>query len=365
AKLRARILRPRRIVAGYSRLAARGVGTLSLFGPAPIMYRITTLFPLWALLFSGLAVWRPDWFLGAKPAIVPLLGLVMFGMGMTLTWRSFAEVLRKPRRIGLGIGLQYLVMPLAAWIIGLALGLPPELMAGLVLVGACPGGTASNVVCFLARGDLALSITLTTASTLFAIVATPWLTWLYVGQQVPVPVMQMLVSIFKIVLLPVGLGVVVNTIAGRRLAPIQHLFPLLSVASIVFIIAIVVALNRGNLAQTGALVVLAVALHNGVGLAAGYWIGLFTTHDRRTARTLAIEVGMQNSGLAVALAIKYFAAAGALPGALFSIWHNLSGSLLAAYWSRRPPNDSSVAPNTGVERGKADPRSLERPESGR
>ena len=298
------------------------------------MRRITHLFPLWALMFSALALWRPDWFSGAKPAIVPLLGIVTFGMGMTLTWQRFAEVLRRPRRIALGVGLQYLIMPFAAWAIALMLGLPPELMAGLVLVGASPGGTASNVVCFLARGDLALSITLTSVSTLLAIIATPVLTWLYVGQQVPVPVVDMLISIFKIVLLPVGLGVLVNSVAGRRLAPLQPLFPLLSVIAIVFIIAIVVALNRANLAQAGVLVALAVMLHNAIGLAAGYWLGLLATGDRRTARTLAIEVGMQNSGLAVALAVKYFSAAAALPGALFSIWHNLSGSMLAAYWSR-------------------------------
>ncbi len=300
------------------------------------MQQITRLFPLWALVCSVMAFWRPDWFGAAKPAIVPLLGLVMFGMGMTLTWQSFAAVLRRPRRIALGIALQYLVMPFAAWAIALALGLSPALTAGLVLVGASPGGTASNVVCYLARGELALSITLTTASTLLAVVATPLLTWLYVGQQVPVPVFDMLVSIFKIVLLPVVLGVAVNSLVGRRLKPVKQFFPLLSVAAIVFIIAIVVALNRDNLAQMGVLVALAVVLHNTVGLAAGYWFGLRFTGDPRIARTLAIEVGMQNSGLAVALAVKYFSAAAALPGALFSIWHNLSGSTLAAFWSRRP-----------------------------
>jgi len=308
------------------------------------MQSITTLFPLWALLFSVLAYWQPELFAAARPAIVPLLGIVMFGMGMTLTWQDFALVLRKPARIGLGVALQYLVMPLAAWGIGLGLGLSPALLAGLVLVGASPGGTASNVVCYLARGDVALSITLTTASTLLAVVMTPLLTWLYVGERVPVPVMDMLVSIVKIVLLPVAAGIVVNTLFGRRLAPIKHLFPLLSVAAIVVIIAIIVALNRDNLAAMGAVVALAVALHNATGLTVGYVLGRLLTGDERTARTLAIEVGMQNSGLAVALAVKYFSVAAALPGALFSVWHNLSGSLLAALWSRRPVADESAAP---------------------
>lgn len=305
--------------------------------PAISVSLITTLFPLWALLFSLLAFWQPEPFAAAKPLIVPLLGLVMFGMGMTLTWHSFVLVLRRPKRVGLGLALQYLVMPFAAWAVALALGLPPALLAGLVLVGASPGGTASNLVCYLARGDLALSITLTTASTLFAIIATPLLTWLYVGERVPVPVLSMLSSIFKIVLLPVALGVLINGLFGHRLARVQQLFPLLSVVAIVAIIAIIVGLNHDNLATMGWLVALAVVLHNGIGLSAGYGFGWLATRDERTARTLAIEVGMQNSGLAVALAVKYFSAAAALPGALFSVWHNLSGSLLAAWWLRRPP----------------------------
>ena len=297
----------------------------------------TALFPLWALLGSALAYVHPQWLTPLKPAIVPLLGVVMFGMGVTLRWHQFAAVLRRPRRVGLGMALQFGVMPFAAWVIGLALGLPPELVAGLVLVGASPGGTASNVVCYLARGDVALSITLTAASTLLAVVATPLLTWLYVGQQVPVPVWDMLLSVAKIVLLPVMLGVAMNTWVDDRLGPVKALFPLLSMAAIVLIIAIIVALNVGNIAAAGWLVALAVVLHNTVGLGAGYGLGWLATRDVRTARTLAIEVGMQNSGLAVALAVQYFSAAAAIPGALFSIWHNLSGSALAALWSRRAP----------------------------
>ncbi|MES9990877.1 MAG: bile acid:sodium symporter family protein [Candidatus Thiodiazotropha sp.] len=296
---------------------------------------VTRLFPLWALLFSLIAYGMPDPFIDLKPAIVPLLGVVMFGMGMTLTWQNFTAVLKRPQVIGLGVLLQYLLMPLLAWLIAELLALPPYLMAGLVLVGACPGGTASNVVCYLARGDVALSITLTTASTLLAIVATPLLTWLYVGQKVPVPVLSMLWSIFKIVLMPVALGVFINTLFGRRLSGLKHLFPLVSVAAIVVIIAIIVALNRGNLATMGMAVALAVILHNLLGLTAGYWLPRALGWDEPICRTLAIEVGMQNSGLGVALAVKYFSAAAALPGALFSIWHNLTGSMLAGYWSRR------------------------------
>jgi len=308
-----------------------------------VIARLTALFPLWALIFSFVAFAWPEAFAAAKPAIVPLLGVVMFGMGMTLTPANFTEALRRPRIIGLGVLLQYLVMPLAAWLIGTVLQLPAELVAGIVLVGACPGGTASNVVCYLARGDVALSITLTTVSTLLAILLTPLLTWAYVGQSVPVPVVSMLWSIFKIVLLPVTLGVLVNHAFGSRLSAIKPMFPLLSVAAIVFIIAIIVALNKSNLATMGAIVAIAVVLHNVTGLAAGYAVPRALGADARTCRTLAIEVGMQNSGLAVALAVKYFSAAAALPGALFSVWHNLSGSVLAAIWSKHRTTEQEHA----------------------
>ncbi len=300
-----------------------------------MIHRVTALFPLWAVLVAGVAYGVPAPFVAAQGAIVPLLGLVMLSMGMTLTWANFAEVFRRPRPLLVGTTAQFLMMPLFGWLAAWLLRLPPQLGAGLVLVGACPGGTASNVVTYLARGDVALSISLTSLSTLLAVVATPFLTWVYVGQQVPVPVGEMLGSILKIVLVPVALGVAVNYWLGPRLKPLKHALPLLSVAAILIIIGVVVALNRANFAALGPTVALAVILHNGLGLLGGYWAGRLFGWDERINRTLAIEVGMQNSGLGVALALQYFSAAAALPGALFSVWHNLSGSLLAAWWSRR------------------------------
>ncbi len=299
------------------------------------MDRITLLFPLWALLASVAAFAFPEALVGLKSGILPLLGLVMFGMGVTLRPEQFRDVLRRPSLVALGSAMQFGIMPLAAWGIGHLMGLPPALLAGLVLVGASPGGTASNVICYLARGDVALSITLTTVSTLLAVVLTPLLTLLYVGERVPVPAGAMLISILQVVLVPVALGVLVNRLAGQRIGWIQRLFPLISVAAIVLIIAIIVALNRGSLAAMGVTVAVAVILHNGVGLASGYALARLAGEDETRARTLAIEVGMQNSGLAVALAVKYFSPAAALPGAIFSVWHNLSGSALAAWWSRR------------------------------
>ena len=297
------------------------------------MSRATVLFPLFALLVCALAYVQPAWFSAGKPAIVPLLALIMFSMGMTLSGADFQRVARRPRLIALGMAMQYTIMPLAAWVVAHALALPPELSVGLILVGASAGGTASNVVTFLARGDVALSITLTLCSTLLAVFATPLLTLLYVGTRVPVPVYDMLLSVAQMVILPVLAGTALNTLFGTALRPLQALFPLLSMGAIVVIIGIIVALNQGRIAQMGVGIALAVVLHNSIGLGSGYALARLFGLDPRTCRTLAIEVGMQNSGLSVALAIKHFSAAAALPGAVFSIWHNLSGALLAGYWS--------------------------------
>lgn len=264
-----------------------------------------------------------------------MLGVVMFAMGLTLSMDDFRRVMRSPRVIGLGLILQFGLMPLIAFVIAIALNLSPALMAGLILVGACPGGTASNVICYLARGDVALSITLTAISTLLAVFLTPVLTWLYIGQEVPVPIIEMMLTVLKIIILPVAMGIVVNRYFGQYLTQAKRLLPLISVIAIVFIISIIVALNAHQMTQLVLPVVIAVLLHNGLGLVAGYTIAKCLGHDEKTCRTLAIEVGMQNSGLGVALAAEYFTPLAALPGAFFSIWHNVSGSLLAGYWARK------------------------------
>ena len=296
---------------------------------------LTRLFPLWAVLASGLALAAPGVFAPLRPSIPGLLGMVMFGMGLTLTAGSLVDAVRRPAALALGVALQFVCMPLFAWLVSRLLGLPADLLVGMVLVGAAPGGTASNVICYLAGGNVALSIALTTLSTLLAIVATPLLTLLYAGQAAPVPAGPMLLTIFKIVLLPVFGGVLVNHWLGERLRGLRSLFPLLSVAAIVLIIAIIVALNHERIAGLSLVLAAAVALHNGLGLMAGYGVSRGLGLNKRDARTLAIEVGMQNSGLAVALALKHFSPLVALPGALFSIWHNLSGAALASWWSRR------------------------------
>ena len=292
------------------------------------------LFPLWAVLGTGLALLWPGLLTPLASAIVPLLGLVMFGMGLTLTASDFLEVARRPGLIAAGAALQFGIMPLAAWLVGRLLQLPPELLTGLILVGACPGGTASNVITYLAQGDVALSIALTSTSTFLSVFATPALTWLFVGELVPVPVVPMLRSILTIVILPVVGGVLVNHFLGRRLGAVRSVFPLISVAAIVLIIAIIVALEAGRASVLVGSLVLAVMLHNGFGLAGGYYLPRLFGLNERICRTLSIEVGMQNSGLGVALATQFFSPTAALPGAVFSVWHNLSGSCLAAWWTR-------------------------------
>ena len=294
----------------------------------------TKLFPVWAILLSIVAYVLPSLFIPLKSGLFFLLGLVMFGMGISLKANDFLRILKSPKPILLGLLLQFICMPFFAWGISTWLQLPLALASGMVLVGASPGGTASNVICYLAKGNVALSITITTFSTLLAVIATPTLSLLYLGKHVDVPAMQMLMDIIKIIILPVAAGVIVNQLFGRFLQSTRQVFPLISVFAIVLIIAIIVALNQSRLGSVGVLLIAAVAMHNALGLVVGYWLPRAFGMDQRTCKTLSIEVGMQNSGLAVALAVKYFAPVAALPGALFSLWHNLTGSLLASFWSR-------------------------------
>ncbi len=296
------------------------------------MNKIVNLFPVWAILLSVVAYANAAFFSSYQQIIVPLLALVMFSMGMTLRWNDFIAVLRKPVIISIAVAIQFLLMPLFAYGLSIYLNLSQELMTGMLLVGASAGGTASNVICYLAKGDVALSILMTIVSTLFAVLLMPALTFLYLNQVVPVPVEGMLKSILLIVLLPVLSGTVINSFFSRRLSKVQAVFPLLSTMAIVLIIAIIVGLNHANLSDLAIPVVLAVCLHNSLGLLFGYGIPRLLKYDERICRTVCIEVAMQNSGLSVALAIKHFSIAAALPGALFSIWHNISGSLLALFW---------------------------------
>lgn len=294
--------------------------------------KLTRLFPLWAILFSLIAYYLPEVFTGLKSFIVPLLAVIMFGMGMTLTWENFKEVFETPKLILLGVFLQYLIMPLTAFVISKSFKLPKSMMTGMVLVGSSPGGTASNVICYLGNANVALSITLTLSSTLLAVILTPTFSLLFLNQIIHVPFWSMMFSVLQIVLIPVLAGTAINSFFGSKIKNVRSVFPFLSTIAIILIIAIIVALNKSKIADVTLITIFSVMLHNMTGLFFGYTIPRLLKYDKKICRTIGIEVGMQNSGLAVALAVKYFSAVAALPGAIFSIWHNLSGSILAGYW---------------------------------
>ncbi|KAA8995355.1 ketopantoate/pantoate/pantothenate transporter PanS [Affinibrenneria salicis] len=298
-----------------------------------MLAKLTRLFPLWAVLLSLLAYYTPTSFTGIGPYVSYLLMLIMFTMGVTLRFGDFKRVLTRPAPVAAGTFLHYLVMPLAAWALAHLFNMPPDLSAGMVLVGSVASGTASNVMIYLAKGDVALSVTISSVSTLVGVFATPLLTRLYVDAAISVDVVGMLLSILKIVVIPIGAGLIIHHLFSSFVKRIEPLLPLFSMVFILAIIGAVVAGSQSHIASVGLVVIIAVILHNGIGLLCGYWGGRLFGFDESTCRTLAIEVGMQNSGLAATLGKMYFSPLAALPGALFSVWHNLSGSLLAGYWS--------------------------------
>lgn len=294
-------------------------------------------FAVWVLVFAIAAYFAPATFKPLASWISPLLGIVMFGMGLTLSWGDFKEILIRPRDVIIGIFGQFLIMPLTAYVLCLVMDLPPEIAVGVILVGCCPGGTASNVMTFLARGDVALSVTITSCTTLLAPIVTPFLIWLLAHQWINIDPFAMFWSICQIVLLPIAAGVIIHSIVGaKRIAAATSVLPLISVTAIVLIVAAVVAVSQAKIASTGALVFAVVVLHNGFGLLLGYLLGKVFGMSLPKKKCLSIEVGMQNSGLGVALATAHFATMplAALPSAIFSFWHNISGPIIATIYHR-------------------------------
>lgn len=269
--------------------------------------------------------------------INPLLGIVMFGMGLTLQPRDFRVVFTHPRDVVIGAVAQFTIMPLLAFLLSRIFRLPPELAVGVILVGTCPGGTSSNVMTYLSKGDVALSVGMTAVSTVLAPVMTPLLTYLYAGQTVDVDILSMFLSIVQVVILPIILGFLIN----RFLAPLARraadLLPLVSTLAIVAIVGAVVSANAAKLADCGGLVLCIVILHNVLGYALGYGAGRLLRMDTTKCRAVSIEVGMQNSGLATSLATVHFAQypLATIPGAVFSVWHNVSGAILANFFLRQ------------------------------
>lgn len=269
-------------------------------------------------------------------AITPMLGVVMFGMGLTLKPSDFKPVLMHPKEIVIGELAQFIIMPFVAWLLCRLLNLPPELALGVILVGCCPGGTASNVICYLAKGDVALSVAMTGVSTLLAPFLTPALVLLLAGETVEVNVFGMFISIVQVVILPIVVGLVVNHYFGNFTQKVIPYMPMLSTLAIAAIIGIIVSHNAQNIMGCSLLVAVAVILHNLLGLSLGYLAGMLTGMSPKKRTAISIEVGMQNSGLASSLAATHFALypLAAVPGAIFSVWHNFSGSIAAGVLKR-------------------------------
>ncbi|MDA1475052.1 bile acid:sodium symporter family protein [Bacillus changyiensis] len=300
-------------------------------------------FAVWVIIFALLGFVFPSSFVWISPYITILLGLIMFGMGLTLTANDFRELLRNPLHVLIGVFLQYTIMPLTAFGLAYGLRLPSEIAVGVILVGCCPGGTASNVMTFLAKGNTALSIAITTVSTLLAPFLTPFLILFFAKEWLPVSPGSLFTSILQAVLLPIIAGLIVRFFFKKQVEKTVQVLPLISVLGIVAIVATVVGGNRENIIQSGLLIFAVVTLHNGLGLLLGFVSAKYFRMDKASQKAIAIEVGMQNSGLGAALATAHFSPLSAVPSAIFSVWHNLSGSWLATYWSKQTKKTHSSA----------------------
>lgn len=291
-----------------------------------------------ALAVPESALWiRLSW-------INPLLMAVMFGMGLTLHPADFILIFKRPKEILFGVAAQFIIMPLLALLLGRLFQLETELLVGVVLVGTCPGGTASNVITYLAKGDVALSVGMTGVNTLLAPLLTPTITYLLLQKSVTVDVGTMVLSILTVVIVPIGLGFLINHFRRDLTLRLTAVLPAFSVLAIATIVSAIIAHNADRILQTGLLLFLVVILHNGFGFAAGYLLARLLRLSPAKQRAFAIEVGMQNSGLATSLAKTAFPdlAMATVPGAIFSVWHNLSGGLLAALFRRGDPNPQST-----------------------
>ena len=283
-----------------------------------------------ALFLPGTCLWiQTKW-------VNYLLMVVMFGMGLTMKLSDFAVVFSRPRDVLIGCTAQFVFMPLLAFSLGRLFGLNDELLVGVVLVGTCPGGTASNVITYLSKGDTALSVGMTSINTLLAPFLTPALTYLYLRTSVSVDVKAMFLSIVQVVVVPIGLGLLINRLFGKYTQRITDVLPSVSVTAICLIVAAVVSHNSGKILSTGLVIFAVVILHNLLGYLCGYLTGILFRMDMPRKKAVAIEIGMQNSGLATTLAGSAFPnlAMATVPGAIFSVWHNISGAVLAGIFRK-------------------------------
>lgn len=310
---------------------------------------IQKTFALWVIVFAALALWQPEFFVWLKAYIPWILGIIMLGMGMTMTVDDFKGVLQSPKAVLIGVVAQFVVMPGLAFVLCKLFQLPPEIAVGVILVGCCPGGTASNVITYMAKGNVALSVACTSVSTLLAPVLTPAIFYLLASQWLKIDAGSMFVSILQVVLLPIVVGLILRTWLKRQVESYIQVMPLVSVIAIVAIVAAIIGGSKAAILQSGLLILAVVILHNGLGYLLGFAAARFFKLPYAYSKAIAVEVGMQNSGLGVALAAVHFAASPitAVPSAIFSLWHNISGPALATYWASR--KDANELAKTKVE----------------
>ncbi len=323
-----------------------------------ILRRATNLFPVWVVIASALAMVEPTWFTWFdKPKIIWGLGVIMLGMGITLTFDDFKRVMRMPRPIALGFFGQFLIMPFLGWAIAKGMNLPREFAIGLILVSCCPGGTASNVVTFLARANLPLSLLMTMCSTFGAIFLTPLLTAMYAIEYVSVDVMGLFLSTVQVVLLPLILGLAIHHFFPRLVNAVLDIAPLVSVVAIALICGSIIGGNVESVKAHGVSLATAIVLLHALGFLLGYLFAKLFGYDELIRRTVAIEVGMQNSGLGTVLAKNHFTDSmtgiclPAVPCAISATVHSIIGSILAAFWRTRLPkttdgSQSEAPPST-------------------
>lgn len=303
---------------------------------------VSSTFAVWVLVFATMAFLSPETFVWIGKYITILLGIVMFGMGLTISGADFKEVFTRPKDVAVGVVGQFLIMPSLAFLLAKGLSLPPEIAVGVILVGCCPGGTSSNVMTFLSKGDVALSVTVTSITTLLAPLVTPALIYLLASEWIDIDPMSIFVSIVQVVLVPIILGLVVQKLFNKEAKASVKVMPLVSVVAIVAIVSAVVAGSQEKIAETGALIFAVVVLHNVLGYLIGYLFGKLFGMNLPKKKAIAIEVGMQNSGLGATLANAHFSPLAAVPSAIFSVWHNISGPILATIF-RRMKDESNVA----------------------
>jgi bile acid:Na+ symporter, BASS family len=308
-----------------------------------------------ALIFAAvsLSLYYPNYFksigtFNLTVIIVPLLQLIMFGMGTELSLQDFTRIVQMPKGVIIGIICQYTIMPFVGFGIANVFNFPPEIAAGIILVGCSPSGLASNVMCYLSKGNLALSVSVTAISTLVAPLVTPLLLQLLGGSFITIALLDMVWEMVKMVVLPVAAGILVRYLLKGRAEWLNKVLPVTSMVGIVLILVIIIAKGRDALLQVGGLIILATFMHNTFGYFLGYWSARLLKFNERDSRTIALEVGMQNAGLASALASKISANPGvALAPAVFGPLMNITGSLLASWWhNRTPKDDNPVEKNT-------------------